>query len=198
MSQRIEDTREQILAAGRASLLDFGVRGTSVAQVARRARVGRMTVYRHFTDSGGLLRELMTREFGELFARCAGEARGPHARARLADGLVRAITQMRDHPLFSRIIAAEPELLLPYMFERIGASQRVALDVIADAVREGQSDGSIRAGDVRAIAFSLLLVAQSFAMSAATAQDLPEQRVIGELAQIVDGALRAADGDGRS
>lgn len=188
MSQR---TREQILAAGRASLLDFGVRGTSVAQVARRAGVGRMTVYRHFTDSGGLMRELMTREFGELFERCAAEAQGAHARARVTEALTRAVTGIRAHPLFRRIVAAEPELLVPYLFERIGASQHVALDMITAAVREGQADGSIRPGDPRTLALAQLLVAQSFALSAGTGT-VPAGRLLDELRAIVDGALAPA------
>lgn len=183
-------TREQILAAARESLLHFGVRGTSIAGVARRAKVGRMTVYRHFPESGELMRELMTREFVALYERTVLRHRDGDARSRLVGGLTDAVKEMREHPLFRRIVETEPELLSPYLFERLGSSQKAALELIGQGVRDGQADGTIRAGDVSEIAFSTYLIAQSFALSAGTGTHLSQDGISEQLQIVLSGALR--------
>lgn len=194
MSRRLVDgsergTREEILEAARASLLDFGVRGTSIAGVARRARVGRMTVYRHFPESGELMRELMTREFGALYERIAQRHAEGDARWRIVGALTDAVTEMRGNRLFRRIVAAEPELLVPYLVERVGASQKAALALVERGVRDGQADGSVREGDVEAIAFATYLIAQSFTLSAGTGGRLSARRINEQLPVVLDGAL---------
>ena len=66
-----------------------GVRRTTLTDVARRAGVSRMTVYRRFPDVAALLQALMTREFGALVVETAG---GPvdrvTARERFVDAVV--------------------------------------------------------------------------------------------------------------
>ncbi len=43
---------DQILDAARSCVLDFGLRRTTLAEVARRAGVSRPTVYRRWPDTG--------------------------------------------------------------------------------------------------------------------------------------------------
>ena len=61
-----------------------GVRRTTFSDVARRAGVSRMTLYRRFPDLEAVLSALMTREFGVLVqqARDAGHASGATCRDR--------------------------------------------------------------------------------------------------------------------
>jgi hypothetical protein len=61
---------------------------------------------------------------------------------------------------------------------------------VAAEVRAGQLDGSIRPGDARVITQSLLLVTQSFVLSAGIAEDVTEQALLEELARVIDAALR--------
>ena len=49
------------------------MRRASVAEVARRAGVSRMTVYRRHPDGAALLRALMAREFGEVIEQAEQE-----------------------------------------------------------------------------------------------------------------------------
>jgi AcrR family transcriptional regulator len=55
-----------LLDAARECVLAVGVRRTTFSDVARRAGVSRMTLYRRFPDLEALLSALMTREFGRL------------------------------------------------------------------------------------------------------------------------------------
>src|ERR1700755_72534 len=64
-----------LLDAARTCVLAVGVRRTTLAEIARTARVSRMTVYRRFPDVRSVLAALMTREFSGLLkhARHAGD-----------------------------------------------------------------------------------------------------------------------------
>src|SRR5215204_5092687 len=80
MSQRheFEPGEEAMLEAARACVLAVGFRRTTFSDVARRAGVSRMTLYRRFPDLETLLASLMTWEFGRVVddAREAGAGAG--------------------------------------------------------------------------------------------------------------------------
>lgn len=191
MSEQTTDaTTEAILDATRASVLDFGIRRTTLTDVARRAGVSRMTVYRRYPDVDAVLRDLMTREFGSAMQAVAQRIDGPDARTRLLDRLLASVAAFRSSPLMAKVIEAEPELLLPYVLDRMGETQRAAVALAAGDVAEGQADGSIRAGDARVMAQALLLVVQSFVLSGGIAEDVPEEALRAELAHLLDAGLR--------
>ena len=50
-------------------MLSVGVRRTTLTDIARRAGVSRMTVYRRFADVTSVMAALMTREFTALLLR---------------------------------------------------------------------------------------------------------------------------------
>src|SRR5829696_5525860 len=81
-----------MLEAAKACVLAVGVRRTTFSDVARRAGVSRMTLYRRFPDLETLLSTLMTWEFGRV-----ATARGPAVRppARRGPG---AAAALRDRP----------------------------------------------------------------------------------------------------
>ena len=60
--------RDLYLDAARACILDVGWRRTTLTEVARRAGVSRMTIYRSWSDMPQLLGDLMTREWGGVVA----------------------------------------------------------------------------------------------------------------------------------
>ena len=78
---------------------------------------------------------------------------------------------LRANELFQRIVVLDPELLLPYLLNRRGRSQDLILAVIEQAIRDGQGDHSIRAGNPIVMARSLVLAAHGFVISAHTMVD---------------------------
>jgi AcrR family transcriptional regulator len=182
-------TTEAILDATRASVLDFGIRRTTLTDVARRAGVSRMTVYRRYPDVDAVLRDLMTREFGAWMAEIAADLTGSDGRARVKFHILASVEAFRSSPLMGKIIEAEPELLLPYVLGRMGETQRAAVLLLSGEIRDGQVDGSIRDGDVRVLAQSLLLISQSFILSGGIAEDVAEPDLRAELGRIVDAVL---------
>jgi AcrR family transcriptional regulator len=183
-------TTDAILDAARTSVQRFGMRRTTLSDIARLASVSRMTVYRRYPDLPAVLRDLMTREFGALMDAIDAEVDGPDGRSRLVARANAAVRALREHPLLRKLLEAEPELLLPYLLGRLGETQRHALELIERDVAAGQADGSVRACDARLLAFSVLLVTQSFLFSAATSEEAGEDEVLAELPRLLDAALR--------
>ena len=168
-----EDDREQAyLDAARDCILDVGWRRTTLTEVARRAGVSRMTIYRTWSDMPRLLADLMTREWGTVVAASLAEedAAAPTIE-RLVGDIVTTIQRLRENELFVRIVDLDPELLLPYLLSRRGRSQDGILALTVRAVRDGQAEGTVRAGNPDAMARTMLLAAHGFVLSSQTMVD---------------------------
>ncbi|GAA5025489.1 TetR/AcrR family transcriptional regulator [Streptomyces siamensis] len=171
---------DPVLDAVRDCVLAVGVRRTTLTDVARRAGVSRMTLYRRWPDVRSLVGDLMTREWIDVATEAMPQRRPDREmRGLIVDGLVTGVAAFRDHPLFRKIIDVDPELLLPYVLDRRGASQDALLDLLAEALREGHADGSVRHVPVTRQARSVLLVVQSFTLSLRTMTDEDDPELTG-------------------
>lgn len=186
-----------VLAAARACVLDVGLRRTTLTDVARRAGVSRMTVYRQFGDLPSLVSALLTSELLELVARAAEQVADlPTARARLVEACVEVVARLAEHPLWCRVLELDPELLLPLVVDRFGSTQRAAMASMGEQVSEGHADGSVRAVDPGLAATCLLLTVQSFVFSARVVAAEHEQAASQEeLRRLLDGYLRPTGAD---
>src|SRR3954464_4863444 len=161
------DIPVEVLGATRAAVLAVGVRRTTPTDVARRAGVSRMTLYRLVPDVTTLILEVMTREFAQLMDRAEQQARRRRtARARAVTAIVEVVRELPDSPLFRRVLDVDPELLLPYLTDRVGATQRLAVDYIRRMLVDGVADGSVRRGDLDVLAVTLVMAAVPFVVSA--------------------------------
>ncbi|MGW0042635.1 TetR/AcrR family transcriptional regulator [Rhodococcus sp. NPDC003348] len=178
---------DQILDAARTCVLEFGLRRTTLAEIARRAGVSRPTVYRRWPDTRAVVGDLLTREIGSAIPLIPQD--GP-VREQLVRAVAVAAETVRTHPLFVKILRSDPELLIPYIVDRLGASQRAIIDHLVPVVAAGQVDGSIRAGDPSVIATMVLLMTQSAVQSAGmVAELLAPEMLIAELSTAVDSYL---------
>ncbi|MFE0514794.1 TetR/AcrR family transcriptional regulator [Streptomyces sp. NPDC058964] len=163
---------DPVLDAVRDCVLAVGVRRTTLTDVARRAGVSRMTLYRRWPDVRSLVGDLMTREWIGVATGAMPEPRPDRtARDQIVEGLVNGVQAFRAHPLFRKIVDVDPELLLPYVLDRRGASQEALLELLVTGLREGHTDGSVQAGHPQRQARSLLLIVQSFTLSLRTMTD---------------------------
>ena len=158
---------DALLDAARECILAVGWRRTTLTEVARRAGVSRMTLYRRWPDMQTLLADLMTREWGGL-ALPAGDG---SPLDRIASGVTATVTALRGNELFAKILHVDPELLLPYLLDRRGRTQDALLAVLVEAVAAGQRDGAVREGHPALLARSVLLASYGFALSVPTMAD---------------------------
>jgi AcrR family transcriptional regulator len=166
------DEREgAYLDAARACILDVGWRRTTLTEVAKRAGVSRMTIYRAWPDMGSLLGDLMTREWVGIAAATRVAAADTTTPEGIAEAALATVRALRDNELFVRIVELDPDLMLPYLLHRRGRSQEALVEILAAEIASGQVDGAIRAGDPELMARSLTLAAHGFVFSAMTMTD---------------------------
>jgi AcrR family transcriptional regulator len=185
-SQRHSD--DALLDAARDCVVEVGVRRTTLTDIAKRAGVSRMTLYRRFPDVRTLVRALMTREFGALLMHASDG--GGNARERLVGRAVAGIRLLAADPLMRRVLDLDAELMLPYLVQRMGSTQKLVEEFLLTQVTAGHADGSIRPGDAAAQARLVLLTTQSMVLSIRPAtEDMDFSRLLDELAAFLDGAL---------
>jgi AcrR family transcriptional regulator len=152
---------QAILDAAYELLLAIGMRRLTMADIARQAGVSRATMYRRWPNVQAVVAELLTREFGSLAAPL-GAPPASAARSALVTGVVQIVGDVRKHPLLRKIVDVDPEVLLPYLVSRRGKTTDLQLALLEAYVNAGIADGSIRNGDTKLLARSVLLSAWSF------------------------------------
>ncbi|MET3962017.1 AcrR family transcriptional regulator [Marmoricola sp. OAE513] len=180
-----KSSEDLALDAARASILDVGWSRTTLTDVARRAGLSRMTLYRRWPQMSALLGDLMTREWVTLVDI---DVSTTSHRERLVRGIVGTVRALRANELFTRIVELDPEMLLPYLLERRGRSQELVLDVLAAEITSGQAAGEIRTGEPHVLARALLLAAHGFTLSTQTmvGVDASDDDFAAELAALVE------------
>ncbi len=188
----------QILDAARACILSAGVHDTTLNDVARRAGVSRMTLYRRYSDIGSLISEVLGHEFARILREHTTEPphAPPHAppdprpaRRRLVDTVLAVVRAFHADPLMHQVLEAEPEILMPYLINRFGSTQQIAVTLLAHRLDAGYRDGSIRTGSIAVQAHAIVLTAQAFIVSAAASGPVPVSRLLAELGEMLDAYL---------
>jgi len=118
-----------------AAVVEFerhGFRRVALDDVARRAGVSRMTIYRRFTGRDELVTAVIDRENAALFTEIAAELKnaGPQSNY-YVEAFTSAIMQLRRHRVLNRVITDEPALTLQLAHRHYPA----ALERMADALR---------------------------------------------------------------
>lgn len=107
-----------------AAVVEFerhGFRRVALDDVARRAGVSRMTIYRRFAGRDELVIAVIDRENAVLFADIAAELRGGSAGGNYyVEAFTSAILRLRRHRVLNRIISEEPALTLQLAHRHYG------------------------------------------------------------------------------
>lgn len=174
VSQVLEDDASlRVLDAACALIVDGGPAAASVSAIASKAGLSRMTVYRKFDDRQAILSALLNQELGAIVS-AAFSVQAPDQRERIACAVTSAVREINGHPLMVSVLEHDPGMVTQWVTQRLGASQRLAVDMLRDQIITGQpgtGDGSVRAGDPDALALTLVLVAQSFVFSSRLGSD---------------------------
>ncbi|MCL4293470.1 MAG: TetR family transcriptional regulator [Acidimicrobiia bacterium] len=173
--------RETILDAAVAEAALHGIRRLSVVDVARRAGISRPTLYKHFPSKDALVAEAVRREAERLTSSVLDAAAGHDSPERaLEAGILAALRLTREHPLLDRLIATEPESLVPLVLSDGGPVMLLVRRTIERMVAE-----ELRAADalvVRRVADLLTRLLLSYALSA---PDDPPEVVAAAVAAMV-------------
>jgi AcrR family transcriptional regulator len=156
------DVGDRILAAAASCVRDFGVERVTLAEIARRAGVSRPTVYRRWPDTRSILASLLTDRIVGAWRAAPSRAAGREA---LVSRIVEVVGSLRRDELILTVLRSDPELAMVYIAERLGTSQQILIDMVAEELRKAQADNTVRPADPRRLAAVVLLITQSVIQS---------------------------------
>ena len=180
LSERILDAALELAAAS-------GLKRLTMDDVARRAQVGRMTVYRRFGSHARMVDALAVRECRRCLERI-GAALDPREPLdeRLSSLLIATLTVIREHPLLERLARVEPEALLRELSR--GDSEVLALlrGFLAGLIREGQASGELAgSGDPELLAELGIRVGLSFVLMPDSVLPVGDERATREAVRTI-------------
>lgn len=184
-------TENRILDAAYQQVMAVGVRRTTLTDVADRAGLSRMTVYRRFPDVGSVLQALMWREFGALLER-ADDAAAEHSDAldQIVAYTVSCVALLTSDRLYCRLLDVDPELMLPYLIERPGRFQAAVSAELERRLVAAIDAGAVRRDDPARLARSINLAARGFGMAIRDGSSSRQrERERDDLARMVRGLL---------
>jgi AcrR family transcriptional regulator len=183
--QSVED---RILDAAAACVLANGVERMTLTDIARRARVSRPTIYRRWPDIRHVVADLLTARIAGVLDEVPTSGVGREA---LVERIVAVAEHLRRDEVVLSVLHNAPNMAMVYITQRLGTSQQILIDALSHAIKLGQDEGSVRAGDPRQLAAMCLLITQSAIQSAQmVAPILDAQALTVELSHSLNGYLK--------
>lgn len=141
MLQRILDKPvadgEKLLESALSAFLDFGIKRTSMGEIARRAGISPATLYRRFESKNDLVEAVSVREaqrFVEYIDKRVQTV--DPGEDRLVEIFVAFITAIAGNELLRRLLRTEPDLILPRLTTEAGPVLAVGRVYLAEKLRE--------------------------------------------------------------
>lgn len=193
MTETRRDRREDLLSAAAHRFVEAGLRRTTMEDIAREARAGKATLYRHFANKDAVIDALLEREAGRFVRAVDRAAAGePDAAGRLEAAFVAGVRFFVEHPVLTKGRDEEPGLLLPRITADGGPLVVRGLERFGQLIEDGIAAGELREVDPRAAAevvMRLILSYFSFPPMHVRVDDPREARALARA--LVAGSLRA-------
>jgi AcrR family transcriptional regulator len=177
MSERILDAALELVAAS-------GLRRLTMDDIAVKAGVGRMTVYRRFGERERLIDALAVREVRRCLAVLDRAVdRSEEIGDQMADGFSATLRLVREHPLLDRFARHEQGTALEALNADGAAIFALARGFTAGLIREAQERGEIGDVDPEQAAELLVRIGVSFVLIPATVLALDDESAARDVAR---------------
>ncbi|GAA5088356.1 MULTISPECIES: TetR/AcrR family transcriptional regulator [Nocardia] len=183
-----DGNQARVLDAALLAFLDFGIKRTSMVEVARRCGLSLATLYRRFASKTDLIEAVglrQTREFVEQVDAALQRQvdRDASAEAQIVELFAAFITGLRDNQLLHRLLATEPELVLPYLTTKGAPVLELGRDYLAEFIARLQQEGKLPAYDPEPLAEMIARTALSLALTPQTVIPLHDDAAIRQFAR---------------
>ncbi len=144
---------DRVAAAALDEFAEHGIRRTSMEDVARRAGVSRMTVFRRFASKQRLVEVVIAREVHRGMQELDLLWEGAQTlEDRLVAGFEFAGRYVSGHPLFDRLLRSEPDVLLPPLTLDGGPVLELYRSLIANRLQAEVNAGRAATSDLDGVA----------------------------------------------
>ncbi|VFA96510.1 TetR/AcrR family transcriptional regulator [Nocardia cyriacigeorgica] len=170
MLQRILDKpaadSEALLDSALSAFLDFGIKRTSMGEIARRAGISPATLYRRFESKNDLVEAVSVREAQRFVADIDARVRTvAGTENQLVEIFVAFIAAIAGNELLRRLLRTEPELILPRLTTDAGPVLAVGRTYLAAKLRELRDAEAAADFDADLVAEIMARLAQSLALT---------------------------------
>ncbi|WP_346046925.1 helix-turn-helix domain-containing protein [Actinomadura chokoriensis] len=180
-----DETRTRVLDAAYEQFSRLGIQRSTMEDVARRAGVSRITVYRRFATKDALVEHVVRREFRRYFDQFLLDiGRAETAADRVVLGFVSSLRAIRRNPLIGGLIATEPDLVVPSMISDGGRTLATVRQFVAGQLRHEQRAGTVSADlDIDHVAELMVRISASFLAIPSHLVDLDDDEQLAALAR---------------
>ncbi|XNL82725.1 TetR/AcrR family transcriptional regulator [Actinomadura madurae] len=181
----LDEARSRVLDAAYDQFSRLGIQRSTMEDVARRAGVSRITVYRRFATKDALVEQVIRREFRRYFDRFLVEIEQAETAAdRVVLGFVSSMRAIRRNPLIGGLMATEPDTVLPTMINDEGRTLATVRRFVAGQLRREQRAGTVPDDlDVDFVAEMMVRVSASFLAIPSELVDLDDDEQVAEVAR---------------
>ncbi len=177
----------KVLDAALLAFLDFGIKRTSMVEVARRGGLSLATLYRRFAGKNDLIQAVglrQTRQFiDSVDAAIASEIeRDASAEDQIVALFTAFIEGLRGNKLLVRLLNTEPEMVLPYLTVQGAPVIELGRDYLAEFITRLQSEGKLPQYDPMPLAEMIARTALSMALTPQTVIPLDDPAKLREFA----------------
>ncbi|MFD6162854.1 TetR/AcrR family transcriptional regulator [Nocardia sp. NPDC060256] len=170
MLQRILDKPvadgEKLLESALSAFLDFGIKRTSMGEIARRAGISPATLYRRFESKNELVEAVSVREAQRFVAMIDKQVRAvTGTEDQLVEIFVAFITAIANNELLRRLLRTEPDLILPRLTTDAGPILVVGRSYLAEKLRELRDTENTHDFDADLVAEIMARLALSLALT---------------------------------
>ncbi|MFQ6392052.1 TetR/AcrR family transcriptional regulator [Nocardia sp. KC 131] len=163
----------RVLDAALLAFLDFGIKRTSMVEVARRCGLSLATLYRRFASKTDLIQAVALRQARQFIdeADATLQRQVDHdasAEDQIVELFVAFLNGLRGNKLLDRLLETEPEIVLPYLTVKGAPVIELGRDYLAEFITRLQGEGKLPDYDPEPLAEMVARTAVSLALTPQT------------------------------
>ncbi|MEL6178074.1 MAG: TetR/AcrR family transcriptional regulator [Myxococcota bacterium] len=180
-----DDNDSEVLDAAYGAFLDFGIRRTSMREIARRSGVSQATLYRRYEGKDDLVMAVMVREAHRFLKKLETAVnRDAPPIEQLTEIAVLVAQRLRVQPLVRRLLETDPEIVLEQLTVKSAPLLQAGTAYTAMYLQRLIQEGQLEPFDPLPIAEIMTRVVHSLVMTPTTSLPVDD-----------DDSIRAVMGD---
>ncbi|UGT64239.1 TetR/AcrR family transcriptional regulator [Nocardia asteroides] len=178
----------RVLDAALVAFLDFGIKRTSMVEVARRCGLSLATLYRRFASKSDLIQAVGLRQ-AKQFVEDVDAAlqrqvdRDAGAEDQIVELFVVFLEGLRGNKLLDRLLQTEPEIVLPYLTVQGAPVIELGRDYLVEFISRLQREGKLPEYDPAPIAEMIARTSLSLALTPQTVIPFEDERAVRDFAR---------------
>jgi len=170
----------EVLDAALAQFEEIGIRRSTIEDIARRAGIDRVTVYRRVGSKDDVIQAVIAREAQRLIAHVSAATTPlPTLEQRITTAFAATVLHIRRNALFNRMVALDGDTFLPRITTQASPLLAMGIAAAVGLLEQAQRDGLLElVSDPEEISEILIRLVHSFALTPEGAVKLQDRAAL--------------------